>query len=130
MALAVFAAMGLVAIVSLARLDATPPATSLLGGTWLGDDGSGGEVVYHFGPDDRGYRVVDREREEFAYTLVEGYPDELRLRIRLGDDSVTYRGLVQLGDPRELRLEVGGRGEPPPYRITERALRLHHPPAR
>ena len=117
-------------MISLGRVDATPRTASLLSGTWLGDDGGGGSVVYHFGSDDLGYRVVDSSRQEFAYTLVEGYPNELRLRIRMGGDSAEYRGLVELRDHGELRLELGARGEPPPYRITPRALRLRHPPAR
>jgi hypothetical protein len=129
-ALLVVAALTLAVMVSLVGSGPTPRPSAFLVGTWLGDDGSGGEVVYHFGADGRGYRVVDRARQEFAYTLVEGYPHELRLRIRIGPDSAVFRGLVQRRGPGELALELGGRNLPPPYRLTSRAVLLHHPPAR
>jgi hypothetical protein len=107
-----------------------PSSPGPLTGTWTGRDASGGEIYYHFGDDERGYRVVEDTREEFGYTLEEGYPNELHLRVSLGGEAATYRAVVDFWKAGHLRLELGGRGDPRPDAITAGALELRRVPTR
>lgn len=93
-------------------------------GTWVGHDGGGGEVVYRFGADGRGYRVVGSTREGFGYDLIDGRLDALRLRVRLDGDTTTSHGLAYLRRDGSLDLELGASGASPPHRLTGCALHL------
>lgn len=115
---------------SLILLGYVPSSPGPLTGTWTGRDASGRETFYHFGDDELGYRVVDGSREEFGYTLIEGYPNELSIRMPSGADTAVYRGLVDFWKAGQLRLEFAGHGDPPPERITVGALALRRVPTR
>jgi hypothetical protein len=130
LALSAFAALGVAMVAYLVLFAGTGPDRSPLVGTWLGEGSEGGEVVYQFDAGGWGYRIAGGVREEFRYTLIEGYPNELRLRVDPDRDTAVYRGLVEFRGDRYIRLEMGGRGEGPPHRVTPRALYLTRPPSR
>ena len=111
------------AALSYLLLQSAPP--DLLG-SWIGRDSAGAEVVYHFDRDGSGFRVKGGRREPFRYDFTEGYPNTLRLTLE--PDTVTYRGLADVGS--RLRLEFGDPGAPAPRRLSDRALRLRRPPTR
>jgi hypothetical protein len=102
-----------------------PPAPDLLG-SWVGRDSAGVEVVYHFDQDGSGFRVIGGSRESFRYVFTSGYPNGLTITV--GPDSVTYRGIAEVGS--RLRMEFGDPGAPAPRRLSDGALLLRRPPSR
>jgi len=124
LALTLFAVLVAGGVGILALYAATRSPEVPVRGTWVGHDGAGGEVVYHFGEDGRGYRVVGGTRQSFGYDLIDGRLDALRLSVRLEGDTAMSHGLAYLRRDGSLDLEFGESGEPPPPRLTGRALHL------
>ena len=132
LAVSVFARLGLGMIVSLALFAGSEHSNGPLVGTWVDEGLGAGGVVYQFYPGGRGYRTAQGVREDFRYILIEGYPNELRLRVQQpsAGDTVEYRGLVAFRGHRNIRLEMGPPGEAPPHRVSAQALHLSRPPSR
>jgi hypothetical protein len=101
-----------------------------LEGTWIGRDRTDGEVVYHFGLDGRGYRMIGGEHERLEYSLTDDYPTEIAIRVDGAGDTSTYRGLLQFVSTRQIRVQLGPAGGRAPCRFTADAVQLRRPPSR
>jgi len=130
LALTVFALLGLAAVVGAIVFTVGAFGQSPLSGMWVGRDDTGAEVVYHFAPDGTGYRRTADCREDLTWSLSEGYPNELRLRLSSDGDTVDFRALVEFVSDARIRLEVGARDRPAPRRMGPAALELRRPPTR
>lgn len=99
-------------------------------GTWVGHDPAAGQVVYYFGPEGHGYRIVGGEMQQLRHSLDEGYPNLIRIQIANGRDSFAYNGLVELKSDSELLLELAPPGQRAPRQLTGAALEFRRAASR